>query len=102
VSALRREEGMVVFLVTGAIAGILLGLRFKVLVLVPASVLATVVILIGQSGHKLSMIVLTLVGTVVSLQMGYIIGSVFRSLARPYLPEWMCSRHSGTNWANDQ
>jgi hypothetical protein len=97
VSALRREGGMAAFLVTGAIVGILLGLRFKVLVLVPASVLASVVIIISQSGHQLSMIVLTLAGTVVSLQMGYIVGSVFRSLARPYLPEWMCSHRSRTN-----
>jgi hypothetical protein len=97
VVALRREEGMAVFLITGAIAGILLGLRFKVLVLVPASVLAVVVIIISQSGHTLSMIVLTLVGTLVSLQIGYIVGSVFRSLARPYLPEWMCSHRPETN-----
>jgi len=88
---------MAVFLVTGAIAGILLGLRFKVLVLVPASVLAAVIIIIGQSGHTLNMIVFTLVGTVVSLQIGYIVGSVFRSLARPYLPEWMCSDRPRTN-----
>ena len=88
---------MAVFLVAGAIIGILLGLRFKVLVLVPASVLATVVIILSGSGHELSTIILTLVGTVVSLQMGYIAGSVLRSLARPYLPEWMCSRRSGTN-----
>jgi hypothetical protein len=88
---------MAVFLVTGAIAGILLGLRFKVLVLVPASVLAAVIIIIGQSSHTLGMIIFTLVGTVVSLQIGYIVGSVFRSLARPYLPEWMCSQRPGTN-----
>jgi len=85
------------FLIASTIAGILLGLRFKVLVLVPASVLATVVIILSGSGHELSTIILTLVGTVVSLQMGYIAGSVLRSLARPYLPEWMCSRRSGTN-----
>ena len=88
---------MAAFLVTGAIIGVLLGLRFKVLVLVPASVLASVAIIISQSGNKLSMIVLALVGTVVSLQMGYIVGSVFRSLACPYLPDWMCSHRSGAN-----
>ena len=49
---------MAVFLVTSAIVGMLLGLRFKVLVLVPASV-------------KLSVVALTLVGTLVSLQVGY-------------------------------
>ena len=96
-SALRWEEGMAVFLIAGAIAGILLGLRFKVLVLVPASLLAAVVVIIGQLGHTLSMIVFTLVGTLVSLQIGYIVGSVFRSFARPYLPEWMCSHRPRAN-----
>ena len=77
---------MAIFLVTGAIIGILLGLRFKVLVLVPASVLAAVVIILGRSGHELSVIVLTLIGTLVALQIGYLVGSVLRFLARSYLP----------------
>jgi hypothetical protein len=83
---------MAVFLITGAITGILLGLRFKVLVLVPASALAAVVIIISQSGQKLHIIVLTLVGTVVSLQMGYVAGSILRFLARAYLPAWTRGR----------
>jgi hypothetical protein len=87
---------MGVFLVTGAIIGILLGLRFKVLVLVPASVLATVVVFVNGSGDKLSVIALTLVGTLVSLQVGYIAGSVLRFLAHAYLPAWMRDRRSGT------
>jgi hypothetical protein len=82
---------MAVFLITCAITGILLGLRFKVFVLVPASVLATVVVIVSRSGHELSMIVLTLVGTLVALQMGYIAGSILRFLARAYLPG--CTRH---------
>jgi hypothetical protein len=77
---------MAIFLVTGAIIGILLGLRFKVLVLVPASVLAAVVIILSRRGHELSVIVLTLIGTLVALQMGYLAGCVLRSLARSYLP----------------
>src|SRR5271169_2964948 len=89
---LRREGEMAAFVVTGTIVGVILGLRFRVLVLVPAILLATAVIILSGSGHKLSTIVLTLVGTVVSLQIGYIVGSVLRSLARPYLPEWMCPR----------
>ena len=97
VSALRREgEEMGVFLVTGAIIGILLGLRFNVLVLVPASVVATVVVFVNGSGDKLSVIVLTLVGTLVSLQAGYVTGSVFRFLAQSHLPAWMRDRFSGT------
>jgi len=87
---------MAVFLVAGAIIGILLGLRFKVLVLVPASVLATVVIILSESGNELSVIVLTLVGTLVSLQLGYLAGSVVRFLARSYLPGRTRYRRSGT------
>ena len=79
---------MTAFLVAGAAIGLLLGLRFRVLVLVPAILLATVVIILSGSGHKLSVIVLTLVGTVVSLQLGYVVGSILRSLARSYLQPW--------------
>ena len=94
--ALRGEQEMVVFLVAGAIIGILLGLRFKVLVLVPASVLATVVIILSESGNELSVIGLTLVGTLVSLQVGFLTGSILRFLVRSYLPERM--RRSGTKY----
>jgi hypothetical protein len=86
---------MAIFLVTGVLIGILLGLRFKVLVLVPASVLATIVIIVIGSGHELSVIVLTLIGTLVVLQLGYLAGSVLRFLARSYLPRWR-HRRSGT------
>jgi hypothetical protein len=88
---------MAVFLVAGAIIGILLGLRFKVLVLVPASVLAAVVIILSESGHELSVIVLTLVGTLVSLQIGYLAGGLLRYLVRAYLPAWTRRRRSGTH-----
>jgi hypothetical protein len=80
---------MAVFLVTGAIIGILVGLRFKVLILVPASVLATVVVIVSGSGDKRSVIVLTLVGTLFA-------GSVLRFLAHAYLPRRIRDRHSGT------
>jgi hypothetical protein len=86
---------MVVFLITGAIIGVLLGLRFKVLVLVPASVLAAIAVIVNGRGD-LSVIVLTLVGTLVSLQVGYIAGSIIRFLAHAYLPAWMRDRFSGT------
>jgi hypothetical protein len=88
---------MTIFLVAGAIIGILLGLRFKVLVLVPASVLAAVVIILSESGHELSVIVLTLVGTLVSLQMGYFAGGILRYLVRACLPAWTRHRRPGRN-----
>jgi hypothetical protein len=77
---------MVVFLIFGAVAGILLGVCFKVLVLIPAFLLATVVIIANGSGHTPIEIVLALLGTVVSVQFGYIVGSVLRALARAHLP----------------
>jgi hypothetical protein len=80
------KGGLMAFLLTGAITGILLGLRFKVLALVPAILLATVVIIISGSGHKLTVIVLTVVGTVVSLQIRYIVGCILRAWARATLP----------------
>ena len=48
---------MVVFLSIGTIAGVLLGLRFKVFVLAPAILLATGVII--ASGHEPKMTALT-------------------------------------------
>jgi hypothetical protein len=90
--AFRREGEMVAFLVTGAVIGTILGLRFRVLVLVPAILLAAAVIILSGSGHKLSVILFTLLGTVVSLQLGYIVGSILRFLGRSYLPAWKHSR----------
>jgi len=92
VNAFAGRGEVAVFLITGAITGTLLGLRFRVLVLVTASVLAAVVIIISQSGQKLHIIVLTLVGTVAALQMGYVAGSILRFLARSYLPAWTRGR----------
>jgi hypothetical protein len=77
---------MLVFVITGAIAGIMLGLRFKVLVLVPAILLATIVIIATGSSHKLSVIVLTVVLTTASLEIGYIVGCILRALVRAHLP----------------
>ena len=88
---------MLVFVITGAIVGILLGVGFKVLVLVPASLVAAVVIIVNGSDHTLSSIVLTVLGTVVSLQIGYIIGSVLRAFARAHLPG--AQRHQRVRFA---
>ena len=81
---LCREGRWLLFFVTGPLVGITLGLRFKVLVLIPAILFSTVVIIISESGDKLSMVVLTVVRTVVSLQMGYIAGCILQFLARAY------------------
>ena len=59
-------------------------MRFKVLVLVPAILLAAIVVI--ASGHEPKMIALTLMGTVVLLQIGYVVGSMLRATIRAYLP----------------
>jgi hypothetical protein len=74
---------MVVFVSIGTLAGVLLGLRFNVFVLVPAILLATGVII--ASGHELRMIALTVFGTAVSLQFGYLVGCIVRVMAAAYL-----------------
>ena len=76
---------MIFLFVIGTIAGIMLGLRFKVLVLVPAILLATIFIIASGSGHELKMITLSLMGTVVLLQIGYFMGSMLRALIRAQL-----------------
>jgi hypothetical protein len=83
---------MTVFCIFGAIAGILLGLRFKVFVLVPAILLAVVVIIL--SSHGLKVIALTVFGTVVLLQIGYIVGCVLRVMAREQVPARKMARYS--------
>ena len=70
---------MSIFLITGAIVGIMLGLRFRFLILVPASLLSTVVVIVTL-GDKLSVVVLTVIGTVASLQIGYIVSRILRTL----------------------
>jgi hypothetical protein len=73
---------MMVFLVIATIAGILLGLRFKVFVLGPAVLI--VACAIAVTGHGLKVIVLTIFATAVLLQIGYIFGYVVRVYADAY------------------
>jgi len=73
---------MEVFVVAiGAIVGILLGVRFKVFVLLPAILVAAGVIII--TGHGLKVIALTLLSTVVLLQVGYFVGAYLRARTQP-------------------
>ena len=70
---------MVASFVIAPIAGILLALRFRVFVLVPATLLAAAVIVASSDQPKLT-IALTVVGTAVSLQIGYVVGLIVRAL----------------------
>jgi hypothetical protein len=65
--------------VIAPIVGTLLALRFKVPVLVPATLLAAVVIVASSHQPKLT-IALTVVGTAVLLQIGYFVGLIARAL----------------------
>jgi hypothetical protein len=63
----------VAFIVITLFAGILFGLRLKVFVLLPATLLAAVAVI--AVGHQPKVIMaLTLLGTVVLLQIGYLVG----------------------------
>jgi hypothetical protein len=74
---------MMLFLIIGTLAGVLLGLRFKVLVLVPFILILACAII--ATGHGLKAIALTILATAVLLQGGYILGLVVRIRAGRYL-----------------
>ena len=69
-------------LIAGAVVGILLGLRFRVLVLVPATVLFSVGILLAgvANGDQFWTVALTVIGAVALLQMGYVAGYLLQGV----------------------
>ncbi len=79
---------MIAFLTIGTVTGILLGLRFKILVLIPATLLMTAATTaIGvANGRQFSAVVLTSIGTAVLLQLGYIVGCIFQVMVPAHLP----------------
>ncbi len=74
---------MIIFLIIGT-AGIMLGVSFKVLVLVPAILLTTAVITVTgiASDDEAWTIALTVFGTAASLQIGYFAGSILCGMVR--------------------
>ena len=71
-------------LIICTISGALLGLFFRVFALVPAMLLATVVITVmGWTHLGLGMIALTVLGAMALLQVGYVVGCVLHAA---YLP----------------
>jgi membrane protein DedA with SNARE-associated domain len=69
---------MVASFVVAVIAAIFLALRFQVFVLVPTTLFAAAAII--AVGHQPKVIMaLTLLGTVVSLQIGYLVGWTIRA-----------------------
>ena len=89
----RLAEGgiMVTFFVIGIVAGVLLGLRSKTLVLVPASVLITLAVIFASVANGLGYwtMVLTIIATVLLLQCGYIIGCIMQVFIRARLSTQM-------------
>lgn len=64
---------MAAFFIVAAIAGLLLALRFKVFVLVPTTLVATLAIL--AIGHQtIGALAVTVLGTAVLLHIGYLVG----------------------------
>ena len=82
---------MMMSLMICTIVGILLGLRFKVFILVPVIWVVVGAIIVG--GHGLEMIVLTVVAAAVVLQIGYVLGCVVRMYLDAYLHERTALRH---------
>jgi hypothetical protein len=74
---------MMLFLIIGALAGVLLGLRFKVLILVPCILIIACAIV--ATGDGLKAITLTILATAVLIQIGYVLGLVVRFWAGRYL-----------------
>lgn len=74
---------MISFPIIGLIGGTLLGLRFKVLALLPTILFATSGVAVNGivSGHGLKVIALTAFGTVALLQLGYVVGCVLKAMA---------------------
>jgi hypothetical protein len=80
------------FVIAGTLAGVLLGLsRFKVLVLVPAFLIAACAIIV--TGHELKVIALTILATAALLQIGYIVGCIARVHAHAHLHARKAPRH---------
>jgi len=73
---------MTYFLAIGAIVGTLLGLRFKVFVLVPATLITAFAIV--STLHGARTIAVTILATTVLLQIGYVLGCIGRAYANAY------------------
>ena len=73
---------MVSLAITSVLVGMLLGQRFRVLVLLPATALAVLVVLGNglAAFDSASGLMLRTVGTMVSLQIGYLLGLVVHHL----------------------
>jgi hypothetical protein len=81
---------MMLFAIIGILVGVLLGLRFKVLALVPFILILAFAIV--ATGDGLKAIALTILATAVLVQVGYALDLVVRVLAAQYLYLWARNR----------
>jgi hypothetical protein len=82
---------MIYFFAMGAIVGILLGLRFKVFVLVPATLITAFAIVATVHGAKT--IAVTILATTALLQIGYVLGCIAHAYADAFWQGRAASRH---------
>jgi hypothetical protein len=82
--------------VIGAVAGIVLGLRYKVLILVPAIMFAMIVAIIVGVVHadRLWSIALMTLELIIAIQLGYLAGTVTRAAITAIFPPSNEGRHS--------
>jgi hypothetical protein len=74
---------MVVFIATGLLVGGLLGTRFTIGALIPATVLALAATALGWALHGNQWSVLPLITLLVFLQIGYVCGAALRLIVVP-------------------
>jgi len=82
---------MISFAAIGAIVGTLLGLRFKIFVLVPATLITAFAIVATVHGARI--IAVTILATTVLLQIGYVLGFIAHAYADAYRQRRTAFRH---------
>jgi hypothetical protein len=92
--SIRGMAFMAVFLTVGALAGIILGLRCNVFVLIPAITVAITAIALGDiaTHQNIKVMVVTTLATGVLLQIGYLGGRFLKVVAENYV-DTMGMRH---------
>jgi hypothetical protein len=86
---------MLAFLIVATFAGVLLGLRFNIFVLVLAILLAIAAITLRDIATRQSVVVIlvTAFAAVVLLQIGYIVGRVLKAAIQARWPTWTLMGH---------
>lgn len=74
---------MLTFLILSVTIGIFLGLHFGISIFAPTILVTTAAVIFGGTagGHEPRMIALLLLGTLISLQIGYLAGGILRVIA---------------------